>query len=94
MKPKIMVVCGFGLGTSLILKMALDEMLQSEGITATTFCSDEATAKAQEFDIVFTSAQFEGLFKDSGRPVVVIKNFLSKDEIKEKGLALIYQLLD
>jgi PTS system ascorbate-specific IIB component len=93
-KPKIMVVCGFGLGSSMVLKLTLDGVLKTEGIKAETFCADESTAKGQSFDIVFTSKEMEKLFKDIDKPVVVINNFLSKDEVKEKGLELINNLLE
>ena len=93
-KPKIMVVCGFGLGSSMVLKITLDGVLKAEGISAQTFCSDESTAKGQNFDIVFTSKEMEKLFKDIDKPVVVIKNFLSKDEVREKGLDPIKNLLE
>ena len=87
-----MVVCGFGLGSSMVLKLTLDGILKTEGIEAETFCSDEATARGQNFDIVFTSQEMSKLFKESDKPVVVINNFLSKDEVRGKGLDLINQL--
>lgn len=92
-KPKIMVVCGFGLGSSMVLKLTLDGVLKAEGISAETFCSDESTAKGQNFDIVFTSKEMENLFKGIDKPIVVINNFLSKDEVREKGLELISNII-
>jgi PTS system ascorbate-specific IIB component len=92
-KPRIMVVCGFGLGSSMVLRLTLDSVLKEEGIKAETFCADEATAKGEDFDIVFTSKDMEKLFKGIDKPVVVIQNFLKKDEVREKGLELIKQLI-
>jgi PTS system ascorbate-specific IIB component len=91
-KPKIMVVCAFGLGTSMVLKLTVDKVLKAEGLEATTFCTDEATAKGQNFDMVFTSAEMVKLFKGLDKPVVVINNFLSKDEVREKGVDIIRDL--
>lgn len=88
-KPKIMLVCGFGLGTSLVLKLTLDKVLKSEGLEAQTFCSDENTAKGQNYDLVFTSKEMSKLFTGSTKPVIVIDNFLSQDEVREKGLEAI-----
>lgn len=85
-KPRIMVVCGFGLGSSMVLKLTLDGVLKEEGLQADTFCSDEIQAKGEKFDMVFTSQEMSKLFKDIDKPVVVITNFLSKDEVREKGL--------
>lgn len=88
-KPRIMVVCGFGLGSSMVLKLTLDGVLKDEGLTAETFCADEATAKGEDFDIVFTSNEMSKLFEGISKPVIVINNFLSKDEVRDKGLEVV-----
>jgi len=88
---KIMTVCGFGLGSSMILKITLDRVLEENNIQAVTFCADEITAIGEDFDIVFTSKEMMHLFNDETRPVIVIENFLSKDEIRQKGLEIIKQ---
>jgi len=94
-RMKIMVVCGFGLGTSMVLKMTLDDVLKEENIeNVETFCIDSYTAAGQDYDIVFTSKELEYLFENITQPKVVIQNFLSKDEVREKGLGLIKQYLD
>lgn len=90
---RIMVVCGFGLGSSMILKLKLDEVLQANNLKATTFCSDLTMAKSETFDMLFTSKDISNHFKDVKKPVVVISNFLNKTEIAEKGLEPVRQLL-
>lgn len=89
---KIMTVCGFGLGSSLVLRMTVDEVLQKYNIKAETFCSDADTAVGQNYDLVITSGEMERLFKDVGVPVIVIDNFLSPDEVEEKALSIIQKL--
>jgi PTS system ascorbate-specific IIB component len=93
-KPEIMVVCAFGLGTSMILKLTLDKVLKAEGLSAKTFCADESTAKGQNYDMVFTSKEMAKHFKGVEKPIVVIHNFLSMDEVREKGLALVQKLFE
>jgi ascorbate PTS system EIIB component len=88
-KPNIMLVCGFGLGTSMVLKLTLDKVLKMEGLEAKTFCADENTAKGQNYDIVFTSKEMSKLFVGVEKPVIVIDNFLSQDEVRAKGLGVI-----
>lgn len=90
---RIMVVCGFGLGSSLILKMTLDEVLQAHQLKADTFCSDAETAKGQRFDLVLTSAELTRLFTGIAQPVVVISDFLNKVEVTSKALPVIQELL-
>ena len=84
-----MTVCGFGLGSSMILKITLDGILKENNIQAETFCADSTTAVGESFDVVFTSRDMSQLFKNVTKPVVVIDNFLSKDEIKAKGLEIV-----
>lgn len=86
---RIMVVCGFGLGSSMILKMTLDSVLKEVNIKVETFCADEATAKGEIYDIVLTSQPLAHLFEDKKQPTIVINNFLSKEEVKAKSLEII-----
>lgn len=93
-KLRIMTVCGFGLGTSLILKMTVDGVLQQHQIKADTFCSDADTAVGQRYDLVITSHEMEKLFANIKEPVVVIDNFLSPDEVEEKALPVIREMME
>lgn len=92
-KLRIMTVCGFGLGSSLVLKMTVDDVLQKHNIRAETFCSDADTATGQRFDLVITSNEMEKLFADTEEPVVVIDNFLSPDEVEEKAIPVIREMM-
>jgi PTS system ascorbate-specific IIB component len=94
MKPiRIMIVCVFGLGTSMILKMTLDSVLQSYGIPSETFCESAEVAAGQSYDIVLTSKSLSHLFQNSDKPVIVIEKYLSKDEVKNKVMPVIRQLI-
>lgn len=92
-KVRIMVVCGFGLGSSMVLKVKLDAVLKQHGLKADTFCSDVTTATSERYDIVFTSRDLLSKFQGDPRPVVAITNFLSEQEIAEKGLPIVQQML-
>jgi PTS system ascorbate-specific IIB component len=88
-KLRIMTVCGFGLGSSMILKLTLDGILKENNIQAETFCADSTTAVGESYDVVFTSQEMAKLFNTVSKPVVVIDNFLSKEEIRTKGLEIL-----
>lgn len=88
-----MVVCGFGLGSSMILRMTLDGVLSDEGIKAETFCSDETTAKGESCHLILTSASLAKLFANNPQPVVIINNFLNKDEVRQKAVPIIQKLM-
>ena len=94
-KIKIVCVCGFGVGSSLILKMKVDEVLQAANINADCVAQDVTSAQSAGADIVFASkeiaSQLEGRLKC---PLVVVNNFLDVEEIKNKGLRLIEDLVN
>lgn len=91
---RIMVVCGFGLGSSMILKLKVDEVLKEQGLQVETFCSDMTTAKGERFDAVITSKDISSMFEGIAQPVVIINNFLSKEEVMQKALPVIRSLVE
>ncbi len=52
---KILAVCGFGVGSSMVLKMTIDKVIKELGLTATAENTDLSTAKATPADVYFTS---------------------------------------
>lgn len=91
----IMTVCGFGVGTSLILKMNIESVLKNNNIEGEVFSEDIMSASSISCDLIFTSKEFyEDLKNNTKVPVIVIDNFLNKDEIKEKGLDVIKEILE
>lgn len=89
---KIMIVCCFGLGTSMVLKLTMDQVLKNHQIEADTFCSDIDTALGQTFDIIVTSRTMVSHFTGRPEPIIVIGDFLSTDEILEKVVPVINKL--
>ena len=84
-KLKIMTVCGFGLGSSMVLKMNLEAVLKNEGIEADVVTGDVSSAMGTSCDYIFTSNELAGNLKSSTNvPVIVINSFVNKEEIKEK----------
>ena len=87
---KIMTVCGFGVGTSLLLKMTVDSILEEEGINGYVEAIDMTSACRNSADLILTSKEIgkeiEG--QVSGK-LVYISNFMDKEEVKEKILKAI-----
>ncbi|EHK2346417.1 PTS sugar transporter subunit IIB [Clostridium perfringens] len=87
---KIMTVCGFGVGTSLLLKMTVDSILEEEGINGEVEAIDMTSACGNSADLILTSKEIgkeiEGQI--SGK-LVYISNFMDKEEVKEKILKAI-----
>ncbi len=92
---KIMAVCGFGVGSSMILKMKIDDVLKSNGLKAEVFTADVGTAPSTQCDIIFTSKEiFSQLKAKVSVPVIQINNFMNKTEIEEKGMEIIKNLIE
>jgi PTS system ascorbate-specific IIB component len=80
---KILAVCGFGCGSSMILKMSIDKALSQLGLSCETDIADVSTAKGMPCDAIFTSAELaETLSSGSKIPVYTIKKYLDIAEVK------------
>ena len=82
---KIVTVCGFGIGTSLILKMSTEKALKQMNIEGDVECTDRTAAKSLAADVYLTSKVIaEELISEVNKPVIVINSFLNVDEIVSK----------
>jgi PTS system ascorbate-specific IIB component len=84
---RIQTVCGFGCGSSLMLKMQIEDLLKKNNYEAEVFCSDVGTCCANTCDVIFISKELaERIAERVKVPVVVINNFMDKKEVEEKTL--------
>lgn len=87
---KVLAICGFGVGTSLILRMNIEKVLRENGIDSEVMNIDVTTSTSLECDVVFTSEELYPLLVDKIKaPIIVIHNFMSNDEIAKKGIPVI-----
>lgn len=85
---RIQAVCGFGCGSSLFLRMKVEEILKEHKLEAEVFCGDVATCTATNCDVIFTSDELGEQIKERSKvPVVTITSFVNKKEVTEKTLA-------
>ena len=80
---KILTVCGLGQGSSLILRMNVESVLKEMGIKADVDNSDVSTALFSKPDVFITNKELAENLKDSTVPVVIVKNYFDKNEIRE-----------
>ncbi|MGU8558854.1 PTS sugar transporter subunit IIB [Clostridium perfringens] len=77
---KIMTVCGFGVGTSLLLKMTVDSILEEEGINGEVEASDMTSACGNSADLILTSKEIgEEIERQVSGKLVYISNFMDKE---------------
>ncbi len=81
---KILAVCGFGVGSSLVLKMTIERVLRELSIEAEVENTDISTAQSVSCDAIFTSAQFaENLEGNVKCPIFTIEKYVNKEEVME-----------
>ncbi len=87
---KAQAVCGFGVGSSTLLKMKLDQAFRQNGVPASVFAGDVATAASTECDVIFTSSELAETLKARAKvPVIVINSFVDKVEIEKKAMEFV-----
>ena len=80
---KIVAVCGFGVGSSLLLKMTIDKAFKQLGLDFEAENTDLTTAKSISCDAIFTSTDLADEFKSLRKePVYAIKSYMSIPEVK------------
>jgi PTS system ascorbate-specific IIB component len=86
----IATLCGMGFGTSMMLKLTIDDILKQEEITGYKVVPwDLGSFKGQNADIVVAPTDMESHLKNTSAKVILIKNLVDKAEIREKLLATI-----
>ena len=92
-KPKIQTVCGFGCGSSLMLKMKIDTVLRDRDLEADVFCGDVGTALANPCDAIFISRDLADNIRERSKvPIIVIDNFMNSKEVEAKVLDYFSQI--
>lgn len=87
---KILTVCGLGQGTSLILRMNVESVLNDMGIEADVEHTDVSSARSMPADIVILSQELSETFgDDTEAKVVIVNNYFDEDEIKASLLEVI-----
>lgn len=87
MVSKIQTVCGFGCGSSLMLRMNIEDIAKKNGVEIEAFCGDVGTCLSNPCDVIFISKELAPRIIDRAKvPVIVLKNFMNKKEVEEKVL--------
>lgn len=80
---KILAVCGFGVGSSMVLKMTIEKVLRGLGIDAEVENTDISTAQGTKCDFILTSNELaENLRTVVSVPVYPIKKYMDVVEVK------------
>ncbi|MCF0149733.1 MAG: PTS sugar transporter subunit IIB [Clostridium sp.] len=81
---KILAVCGFGVGSSMILKMSIEKVLKEMGVDAEVDNTDINDARGAACDVIFTSPELQQELKGTvSVPVYPVKKYMDLAEVKE-----------
>lgn len=82
---KIMVVCGNGLGTSLMMEMAVKEVTKKLGLEAEVDHEDLSSATSSQADIWVAATDVANQLSEAGKTnIVSLSNIFDKASIEEQ----------
>jgi PTS system ascorbate-specific IIB component len=80
---KILAVCGLGQGTSLILRMNIEQVLSDLGVNADVEHVDVSSASGMSSDLIVTSAELAKTLEGHPSDIVIVNNYFDLEEIKQ-----------
>lgn len=80
---KVLTVCGLGQGTSLILKMNVEQALGGRGIQADVEHTDVSAASSMQADYIITSNELAESLTEHDATVIIVNNYFDMDEINQ-----------
>lgn len=88
---KIITVCGNGIGSSLLLKLKIEEIAREEGIEVDVESIDSGNATGMNADLVITVKELASIFPEDQK-VAIIRSYTNKKKIKEDVLPTLQEL--
>jgi ascorbate PTS system EIIB component len=79
---KLLCVCGLGQGTSLILRMNIENVLRELGITADVDHTDVSSASSMDADYIVTNKELAESLTNTNAKVIIVNNYFDQQEIK------------
>ena len=90
---RILVCCGSGLGSSFMIEMNIQNILNELGIKNIEVShSDLSSAKGIHADIYVSTKDLSSRLEDLGGKVISLNNMIDVEELKEKLLSVLKEL--
>lgn len=89
---EIVTVCGAGVGSSMMMRLFTQEILDEEGIEGTVDASDISSVSPDNYDILITTSDFAEALRTSSAKIIRIDNMMDKEYLKEQLLLTIKEL--
>ena len=88
---KVVTVCGNGIGSSLLLKLKVEEIAREEGIDVDVESIDSGNAMGTKADLYITVKELASIFPDDQK-VAIIRSYTNKKKIKEDVLETLLEM--
>lgn len=85
----ILTVCGNGIGSSLMLKMKIEEICAENNIDATVESIDFNAAQGMNPDLIVTVKELAEQF--TGKKIDIVRSYINKKKIKEDILDVLLE---
>ena len=85
----ILTVCGNGIGSSLMLKMKIEEICAENNIDATVDSIDFNAAQGMNPDLIVTVKELAEQF--TGKKIAIVRSYINKKKIKEDILDVLLE---
>lgn len=79
---KVLSVCGVGMGSSLMLRMTVEEVLKKMDVKAKVEATDVSSARGMQADVIVGQGMHTEEFEGRAPVVVAITNFMDKDTLE------------
>lgn len=83
----IITVCGNGIGSSLMLKMKIEEICEAHGIKANVDSADFNSAQGKKCDLIVTVKELAYQFE--GRDVAIVRSYINRKKIEADVLEIL-----
>ena len=80
-KYKALVVCGTGMGSSLMLKIQVERVVNDNDLPVIVESDVLSAAKGADVDFFISMMDLVEVLSEIGKPIVGIKNIVSRPEI-------------
>lgn len=78
---KALVVCGTGMGSSILLKIQVERVVRDNQLPVTVSSDLVSAAKGSDADFFISMSDLVSSLTQFGKPVIGIKNIVSRPEI-------------
>ncbi|MGG5314699.1 PTS sugar transporter subunit IIB [Enterococcus sp. AZ072] len=86
---KVVTVCGAGVGSSMMMRLFAQQILDAEGIEAEVDASDIGSVDPNNYDILITTSDFAETLRETSAKIIRIDNMMDKAYLKNQLLKTI-----